>query len=195
MLRFLTTFTDSNGGGTKYNNLYFSGVDAPDALAAKEQVVAWWTAMDTYMSTAISWALDPLVAVIEATTGDTLDIYNVGTAGDTGESTTDPLPLASQGLVRLATNSIVNNRLVRGRINVPGLTEAVTLNGRFTPAFADAMAIAANSSFSLAGEPQLQVWSRPFSGSASSDPRVGSANDVIAITAWQEVAILRSRRD
>lgn len=189
MLRFTTTFTDSAGGGTKYNNLYFQATSGADALACKEQVVDFWTSLEPYMHTGLDWALDPLVPAINEATGEVVDIYNVGAAASSGESVSEPLPLSSQIMVRLGTNGIVNNRRVAGRIYIPGVTVTANDAGHVDPATVSAIAAIAAAAFDGGVNEALAVWSRPATG------RAGSLHTVAALSVWSEFAVLRSRRD
>lgn len=190
MIRFRTTFSDSAGGGIKYNNLYFSATDPADALACKEQVVDFWAGCQVFMHSGVSWALDPLVPVIESTTGDTLNVYDVGAAAGTGTAAGEPLPPSNQVLVRLGTNGIVNNRRVQGKIYIPGLVESINENGRVSTATITALTALLGNAFDGTGDEDLVVWSRPVDGG-----RPGSIHPVQTTSVWNQFAVLRSRRD
>lgn len=187
------------GGAPLYNNLYFS--NAPTSTAAQEAVdlvTAAWDGLTSIMDIGLTGTVLGEVAELEDTTGEVQAVYAV-TAGTFDPSFAgDALPHAAQGLVRLQTQTFVSGRRVRGRIFVPGLTEGANTNG-----VPNANTIASLTAFGTAliqvTGPELVIYTRPRLADPDATPpvsaRVGSHSVVTAAAAWDQWAVLRSRRD
>ena len=196
--RVRTVFTGV-AGSPYYNNIYFDSAGTlADAQAAVDRVDAAWTTITSIMNIALLGAVEAEVPQINdengeitgvfATTGGVVDPTNAG----------EPLPWATQGLVRLLTNSFVEGRRVRGRIFIPGLGEAAS----------DAGVPNANTITSLnnlgttlisGGAPHPVIWSRPIEADPDAVPpvegRLGSSHLVTLASTWNKWSVLRSRRD
>lgn len=197
MLRVETIFTGP-AGSPWLSVMYFSGTDQAGADQAVADVGAFWGAVDAGMSSAVSWSTNPDVQVLDAATGALTDAFSTTPQAGSGASAGDMLPTAAQALLRWRTSGIVNGRIVRGRTNVPGVTEAFAAAGRPIAAYITTLNTAAAAL--LAGASIFQVWSRPhvqdFDDSPTSPPtRAGSAHVVTSGSAWSEFAVQRSRRD
>lgn len=98
-------------------------------------------------------------------------------------------PRASQGLIRWATDDIVDGRAIKGRTFVPGIpSAALTDLGGLSSTTQAAFTTAANDLITDTGN-TLSVWHRPKNGVG------GSSHLVTAASVWSELAVLRSRRD
>lgn len=196
-LEVITTFTGP--AGTPWlSAMYFAGSAQADADAAVAAVGAFWGAVDAGMSSTVSWATNPDVQHIDEADGELVATFSTTPQTGSGASAGDMLPSAAQALVRWRTAGIVNGRTVRGRTNVPGVTEAFSAAGRPISAYLTTLNAAAAA---LVADPAIFViWSRPhtqdFDESPTSPPtRPGSNHTVTSGSAWSEFAVQRSRRD
>lgn len=183
MYRVTTTFTGPlvNGGGI--NRLYFdeAGGTAAQAHAA---VTAFWQAVDELMHVDLAFSVEGEVELVDET-GAITGVENTDTVSGAGANTGDPLPPATQGLVRWRSGLYVGGRELRGRTFIPGISELMSgTNGRPSSGALTVMNVAAGNLIAN-GTSELRVFSRTKSASAT----------VVAGQAWNQWAQLRSRRD
>jgi len=184
MLRTRTVFLGFQGAPW-IHVAYWVGADSQaGATAANTAIGAFWGAADNFMSSVATWATDPIVAQMDPATGNRTANYNVTPVTGAGSLATDVLPPATQALVQLRTGMFINSREVRGRINIPGLCEVNSTNGRPDAALIAALNTAA-ATLNAATTPDLAVWSRTNH----------TALAVVATNTWTEFAVRRSRRD
>lgn len=184
-----TAFTGAAVRGGGLNQLFFTGTAGADLQEHLDAVAAFWTAVAPQC---VGWTaqVQPEVREYDEETGD-LTGLGAGTAPSpiTSSSTDRMAPPAVQGLIRLRTAGIVGNRLVQGKIFVPGFPanqsepDGSTSSGIRTAFNAAATALIGDS------ETELVVWSRP------AEDRAGSTWPVLTASAWSQTAVLRSRRD
>lgn len=197
MLRVETIFTGPPGSPW-LSAMYFAGSTQAAADQAVLDVGAFWGAVDAGMSTSVSWSTQPDVEMIDTESGDLEFVFGTTPQTGSGASAGDMLPTAAQALVRWRTGGIVNGRTVRGRTNVPGVTEAFAAAGRPIAAYLSTLNTAAAAL--IAAPSVFEIWSRPhtqdFEESPTSPPtRVGTEHAVSSGSAWQDFAVQRSRRD
>lgn len=183
MYRVTTTFSGPQVVGGGISQMYFSedGGSAADALGA---VVDFWAAADdaVHVSTTIRTSGELEVVSLDGTITGTL------AAGDTvtrtGTDDSDPLPPATQALVRWRTGIFTGGREIRGRTFIPSGGEAFSVAG--VPG-GGRLASLAGAAGSLASDPDsgLVVWSRTHAAQA-----IVSSAQVAPF-----FAVLRSRRD
>lgn len=133
----------------------------------------------------ISATIESELRLIDSVTGD-LTGTEV-TTGNTfaGSSSGDPLPRASQALIRWSTPAIVAGRRLRGRTFLPCIIESFnTVNGKPDASLLSAWATNL-STFISACQGELCIWS----------PTHGSVANVTGGVLWDEWAVMRSRRD
>jgi hypothetical protein len=185
-LRVRTQFLGVTGSPW-LNTLNFLGAgSAPtqaEADLAVAKVGAFWGSVDNLMSTTVTWATLPDVAVIELD-GVQTGAFSTTPATGAGSAADSILPFATQGLLRLLTNFFIGGRQLRGRIFIPGYTEASSNLG-IPVVGATANWTAAGAVLAAATNPRLAVWS----------PTHTSASAVASTSAWGQWAVLRSRRD
>lgn len=184
MLRVITRFTGFTGSPWIHVSYWVGADSAAGAIAANTAIGVYWNAVRAVMSTAATFLTDAVVAQMDPATGTRTANYTVTPVTNPGLDAGDPLPPATQALTRLRTGVFAAGREVRGRINVPGLTEPSSTNGRPTAALLTALNNAANT-LNTATTPDLAVWSR----------RNGIAVAVAATDTWTEFAVQRSRRN
>lgn len=179
-LRVRTVFTGV-AGTPWYSNLYFGDTSLPaDAHAA---VVDFWALIGPYIHTSVDWTVESEVTVLSILTGQPTSQTSVGAISGGGTASGQPLPWATQGLLRARTEAYANGRNVRGRIFIPGLTEDAQSQGRPEPAVGPLMVTAAEQL--LLTDATWVVWSR----------KNQIQPEVTSVDFWQEWAVLRSRRD
>lgn len=184
MLRVRTVITGFQGGPWIHVSYWVGADTGPGAIAANAAIGVYWNAVRAAMSTQATFLTDAIVAQMDPVTGNRTANYPVTPVTNPGLDAGDPLPPATQGLQRLRSGTFALGREIRGRINVPGLTEASSTNGRPTAGLLTTMN---NAAVTLIGAtaPALAVWSR----------RNGTAIDVTSTDAWTDFAIRRSRRN
>ena len=186
LLRVRTVFTGVTGSPW-LSTLYFlpEAVDATqaDADAAVVKAGDFWDALRPQISSLVSFLSEPQVADL-ALSGEQVGAFSTTPVGATGQAAGDPLPYATQGLMRLFTPSFINGRQVRGRAFIPGGVEAASTAGVPIGAYTTAANAAGTALLGGVG-PQLAVWSRTYA----------AASAVASVSTWSQWAVLRSRRD
>jgi hypothetical protein len=109
----------------------------------------------------------------------------------TGTSGTASAPRAAMALARLRSGTVFGGRLLKGRWYLgPVKASAVGTAGGLDAASITAINGAGVSMLAPgATASALAIWHRPVSGSG------GQAVPCTSISAWEEIAVLRSRRD
>ena len=165
-----------------------STADATDCLA---RFRTFWDGVKSHMSTGISVDFDPICIAVEATTGVLTGAF-AGTDPTTvvGTNAGEILPYQTQGLVRLATSSVISGRRVRGRLFIPTPGEAdntaagapnATYVTDVTTAAATLLAAGATASDAV-------IWHRPTGGTG------GGSADITGVSCATTWSVLRSRR-
>lgn len=185
MARIRTVFLGV-AGTPWYSNQY---VDYSEETVQDDvnSVGEFWDALASAIASGVSWTVQGEVAHIDDSTGQTTGVTSVSSVTGAGTDTHDPLPWATQGLIRLRTGVYIGGRELRGRIYVPGLTEQNSGAGVPQTAMVEAMTNAASSS--LLGPTGLNGSLRVFS------KKNLKSNYVVTAQAWNQWASLRSRRD
>lgn len=134
--------------------------------------------------------------VIEDTTGTLLREWNDPRPKVVnGLGSSSPVPNSSQVLVRLNTTTVVDGRLRKGRVFIPGVPLKASSPGEVDPATQETWA---NVFESIRVPTGLAVYSRPRVANPEADPpvtaRVGGATQVTGVSVWNEFAVLRRRR-
>lgn len=96
---------------------------------------------------------------------------------------------ASQALIRWRTDEIVGGRVLQGRTFIPGVpATALTDAGGLSALYQEAFKESADALIDDTGG-VLEIWHRPQNGGG------GSVGLVTAASVWDQLAVLRSRRD
>lgn len=183
MYRVRTVFTGV-AGAPWYSNLYFDDQAPGGAEAAVQAVADFWQAIYIRISALIDWTVEGDVTVISPGTGEITGIFPVASITSGGGAAGELLPLSSQGLIRFSTGAYVGGREIRGRMFVPGLTEADSGQGVPT---SDILTELNEAAEDLVNDPdsQLVVYSR----------KNFIQSPVVSAGAAPYWAVLRSRRD
>ena len=131
----------------------------------------------------MTYATDPSVADL-ALSGEQTGAFSTTPQTAVGQASGDPLPYATQGLMRLFTPSFINGRQIRGRAFIPGAVEAASTGAVPIAGYLTAVNSAGGALLGGAA-PQLAVWSRTHA----------AASAVASVSTWSQWAVLRSRRD
>lgn len=165
-----------------------STADATDILA---RFRACWDSVKANIHTSVSINFDPICIAVEATTGVLTGAF-AGTDPSTvaGTGATDALPLQTQALIRLRTNTVINGRRVRGRLFVPGQLEANNSGaGVLSSSLITALAGGFASILAAGGTASAPcIWHRP------SPLQVGASPAVASVECAPTWSVLRSRR-
>jgi hypothetical protein len=184
MLRVTTRFTGVQGTPW-YSNQYFIGSTQEQAVAAQDAVFEFWSDLAGHMPTAVTGEVQPEVDLVDPATGNVTQTFvvpqqNVDFAGGAA------LPWAVQGLVRLRTGDFIAGREVRGRIYIPAPTAENNSNGVPSASYVTLLQTAATALLSAAtAGGGLCVYSRTHN----------SFHEVSTVSAWNQFAELRTRRD
>lgn len=184
MFRVRTQFTGSRPGVPYLSTLYFgtSLYVVDDAVTA---TLDFWTAIKGQFTNGLTAEVLAEVAVISDVDGSLQSVEFATTAGSIGgDNSNEPLPPATQGLVRIGTNDVVGGRILKGHIFIPGATEANSSSGVPSSEFISVVGGAMNDLIDDVGS-ELRIWSRTHGASALAT----------GATVWSQWAVLRSRRD
>lgn len=152
------------------------------AVALAGKVGDYYDSMQAGISTKVSFDGEPVVERIDEATGQPTGLESVDPWHFDGTNPGDPLPDSCQLLLHLRTGVFVAGRELRGRINIPGLTEDNNDGGGLSPASVANYVDLAKVLYQ--DDPKICVWSRVHQ----------RHEEVKTIGVWAEWAILRTRR-
>lgn len=182
MFRVKTEFTGL-AGSPGLNQLYFTASVGTPALVTVAVGNFWDDALGQSGS-ALNYEVLPDVDIVESTTGQiTSVVAGTGSSGSGGGAGQE-LPPATQALLRLRTGVFENGREIRGKVFVPGVTEAGSDSGTVSPAVQSAIQGAFDALMANTNANWLVYSRKNFSAASVSSGSV-----------WNQFAVLRSRRD
>lgn len=184
--------------GAPYLATHYFDVAGGTAAQAVGDVAGFWTGVDAGLDSELTWATEASVDSINEATGALVTSTSVTPLTGTGGTVGPVLPFAAQGLARWRTNGIVAGRRVRGRTFIPGITELGVDNG--------VLLASTISNINTQGQAMIDslnsiavVWSRPVAANPTATPpvvaRSGTMHPVVGVDTWNQLAVLRSRRD
>lgn len=183
LYRIRTIFTGVTGS-PYYNNLFFL-ITGGTPAQANTAAGAFWTAVSaSNMTNGLAWSTDGEVDQIDDTNGQVVATVGVTSVTGVGTAGSDPLSPATQGLIKVRTGQFFSGRELRGRVFLPCQVEANNTAGAPTSAIATVWNNAASALISDANS-TWAVWG----------PTHFHAEAVNAASAWNQWAVLRSRRD
>jgi hypothetical protein len=176
------------GGLPGLSVMYFDASGA-DAGACTDAVGTFWDAVADALSTSLHYAVQDQVSIISDDTGGLNGVATGTNPSGSGSASDEPLPFATQALIRWTTTTIRNNRHVIGHTYLPGLTQVANDSGQMASAdvtvFLGAASDLVNDEDALFG-----VWSRKVLGTES-----GEFCRAAGAVVGTKFAVLRSRRD
>ena len=185
MLRVNGVFT-GKPGAPYYNQLHFGGSTSLEAVAAANAADDFWNHMANALDTQMTWSSGPEVELVDIATGQVTDSFAITPETVDFTGTGEVLPYATQGLLRLRTNTFINGRRVRGRIFIPGVTEFMNTGGT--------VILATQTLFQDAGN-LLLTSASGAGGLVVYSPTHREAAPVASCAPWDQWAVQRSRRD
>lgn len=150
------------GGSPWLTTLYYRIVASNNqagADAARSKTINFLNQQITAVHTSVTLALDQTVDVLDEATGALTGSFTVAAFGGAGTATGDLLPLTTQGVLRINTSTILNGRRLRGKIFVPGYTEARNVAGAPDSVMIANTNTAAAQLLAGAADPSLAVFS------------------------------------
>lgn len=181
-------------GAPGYSNFFFDSalIAGPSVQPAVDKTKLFLSGIAPTVPVAISMAVLPTVAEIDAETGAQTDEHTAGTAPTVTPGTGIGVWAAATGAcIQWKTSSFVGGRRLRGRtFVVPMAAAAYAADGTLADATLTSLRNAADALRNDAVGPsvKLGVWHRPVAGVG------GSFAPVTGSTVSDRVAILTSRR-
>jgi hypothetical protein len=169
------------GGGLStfyFNNLGGTAQQAVTALGT------FFGAIRPKVHNTVSYSSEPDVATLDSSNGNLMAITGTLPFAGTGAGGGEVMALNTQGLLRLRTDTIANNRFVHGRFFIPGPEESANTTGVPLGAYKDAMS-GAGAALIADGTCIWVVWSRTH----------GVEAPIVSATCWEKWATLSGRRD
>lgn len=170
-------------GGPFLSTMFFDVIGGLTAANANAAAGAFWTAIKAVSSSALTFTTESEVATVDIATGQVTGLLPVTPISVVGVDPADPLPFATQALIRWHTGVFTAGREIRGRTFVPGATEQYNVSGVPRADYKAALDAAATTLIGAVGA-ELMTYSR----------KNHDAAPVISGSTWSEWAVLRSRR-
>lgn len=170
------------------------GVD-PDqgqAEVAGAKVRTFFEAIKTMLPSAVTVGVEPVIDMIEDTTGELVDSFSTAGYAPTVGGNAGSFSSAVGAVVNWRTNGIRNGRRVRGRtFLVPLAGGILTTQGSIAPSSVATIQTAADALAVSTGTPDLGVYARPTAVGATDGAWFVTRSATVPVLS----AVLRSRRD
>nr|CRY97409.1 hypothetical protein [uncultured prokaryote] len=173
-------------GAPYYSNMYFDilgGGTSFDAEPLITGVQTFWQTINGALTEPLVGTVDGVVQVYDEVTGNAIGAQSTTNETFVGSATAGGLPKATQGLIELRTGMYAGGREIRGKVFIPSLGSVVN-DGSLPKASYLTQWVGAAETLRDAGLGWC-VWSR----------KNGVSPLVLNINAYQNFAVLRSRRD
>lgn len=182
MYRIRTAIT-GGPGGSELNTMYFNDSLSLTAQDAADAVTAFWNTIKGAIHTAYTLKVETDVTIVADFTGVPTGNVTVTSSAVTGTDSGQPLPGATQGLLKLSTGVYYGGRQLQGKIWIPGPTESNNATGVPVGTY-ETLVNGAAATLIGDADSELFVWSRKYL----------NANGVIGASLWDQWGVLRSRR-
>lgn len=180
----IVDWTTPSGSG-KASVLYF--IEATSVASQRAALSTFLESVQTVQSSQCAYTIRTVGREMTSATGALSGAWSEPTAyTGTGSLAQEPLPDASQALIRWSTDHIVGSRFLQGRTFIPCLTTNGVNDGDVLAATQTVLQDAADAL--VAAGVQFCIWHRPVSGAG------GEAWAVDTAAAQSEFAVLRRRR-
>lgn len=174
------------GGGPGYSRMHYEVSDpsegSTDMDFVRDSWQAFWSALDNGMYVGVTVTTGTELLIVNPASGQVTGAVATESDVIVGTDTANPLPWATQGLIRLRTGVYAGGREARGRIFIPGFTENTNDLGRVTSTGLDILNAGGTALFSEGAATPVVISK-------------GAAYPVSSATAWNQWATLRGRRD
>lgn len=183
VLRYRVTHTGI--AGTPYLSTFHADSTVTTASALRDGVQAFWASTaDRRVSDLISLG-EAQVDELDPGTGALIGSSAVASFNVPATGSGSAAPAATQGLLRIGTNTILGGRRIEGKLFLPGVRQNdVTGLGLVLLAYRTAYENAAADLRSATGNGWC-VWTRANGGTVTTSQA----------SVWEQFAVLRSRRD
>jgi len=172
-------------GGSGFVSVMYFDLGSP-AAAQRSALGAFWNNVDALLDSNALWTIRTDGRELDDATGTLTGAWSEATAyTGAGALAGQCVPDAAHVLFRWGTGVVVNGRFLKGRTFVPGLSTAQILEGNV----ATAAVTTFNTAAAALTSSSLGVWHRPVAGAG------GVFQDVTTGTVWNELAVLRQRRN
>lgn len=184
LYRVRTAITGYNGGA-QLSTHYLDATSPGTAQDAADAVHTFWSTAAAKIANSYQFQVQPLVEIIQSTTGQITGASATSSTIITGSITGNLAAPTNQALVRWHTGVYQNGREIRGRTFIPGMPAAGvdnvgTLDGGYQTTYNSAAAAYLSWTSSTP-----VIYSRQHFAFAP----------VVSGDTWKEIAVLRSRRD
>lgn len=157
---FFRDFGTGEGGGAE--------PDAAQATAAMGRTMTFWNAVKGIFPDDVTVTPDPVVDMLEDTTGTLLDSFNASGSAAVKGTDTGAYAAASGAVISWRTAGIRNGRRVRGRtFLVPMSGSLFNTTGGLSPTIQNTLQTAANQLMAPTGTPDFGIYARPSSPGAA----------------------------
>lgn len=178
------TAITGGSGSAQLSTMYFDATAPFTAQHAADAVRSFWNDCKNGISNVYTFQVEPDVFNIDTATGKAVASTGTGTLPVTGTEAGDPLPWATQALMRWGTTTFIGGRQIRGHTFIPGMVETNNTLGVPTAGLQTTFnAAAATLIGNLAAE--FVIYSR----------KNGIGAVVTSDAMWSKWSVLRSRRD
>lgn len=184
----------STGSGRAGLSVMYFDTSIIPITTTRNELADFWGAVDAYLDSNTRWTIRTTGRILDSSTGGLVNEWTETTlktafGAVTGAAVAD----LAQVLVRWNTGEVVRGRFLKGRTFIPGYASTLQAEGQVGSVQQGAIATAGQDL--LAGA-NMQVWQRPFAGSADPvrPPYVGSSRRAETSSVWAEFASQRNRR-
>lgn len=179
--------TDWQSNGVYSNTVMFFRADQPVA-DQRTALNAFWNGTKGFLSNQYNWSVRQEGREINDGDGSLAGAWSVAAPlSGTGTDTSQPVPEASQVLVRWATGIVVDGRFLKGRTYVPGVATGYSASGQVLASVRTNFTASGNNLATAAVG--FAIWHRPSPGGTDGQSAVVTSSSV-----WNEFAVLRRRR-
>lgn len=183
MFRVRTQIT-GGPGGPYLSQMYFSEGGGATAQQAATAVRNFWDSLKAWITDPMIMTVEPEVVLFDAGTQLPTGVVVTTTSPVSATSSSAESPAATQGLISWRTGVYVGSREIRGRTFVPGVPQSSLGDG--IPGGAYVAALNTSAAALIADTNSVL---------AINSPSKHNAANVVSGTAWNQFAVLRSRRD
>jgi len=184
----------STGSGRAGLSVMYFDTSIIDETTTRSELADFWGTIDAYLDSNTRWTIRTTGRVVDSSTGALVGEWTEPTLRTAfGSVSGAAVADLAQVLVRWNTGVVVRGRFLKGRTFIPGYASSLQAEGQVGSV--QQAAIASAGANLLAGA-NLQVWQRPFAGSADPVRPAYSGSSARAETAsvWAEFASQRNRR-